>query len=104
VGGTDASRDRGVGTASCVSVILCFTVTNITVSVPDDVYRAARIRAAEQGSSVSALVAGYLRSLSEREAEFARLEAQQRRIQKQIDRFSARDRLDREELHERVVR
>jgi plasmid stability protein len=79
-------------------------MTNITVSVPDDVYRAARIRAAEQGSSVSALVAEYLRSLSERKAEFGRLEAQQRRIQGQIDRFSARDRLGREELHGRAVR
>ncbi len=77
---------------------------NITVSVPDDVYRAARIRAAEQGSSVSALVAQYLRSLSEREAEFERLEAQQRRIESQIARFSARGRLDREELHGRAVR
>ena len=79
-------------------------MTNITVSVPDDVYRAARIRAAEQGSSVSALVAEYLRSLSERKAEYARLEAQQRRIQRQIKRFSARDRLDRDELHGRAVR
>ncbi|MGA2454732.1 MAG: DUF6364 family protein [Solirubrobacteraceae bacterium] len=79
-------------------------MTNITVSVPDDVYRAARIRAAERGSSVSGLVADYLRSLSERDAEFARLEAQQKQIQKQIDRFSARDRLTREELHERAVR
>jgi plasmid stability protein len=79
-------------------------VSNITVSVPDDVYRAARIRAAERGSSVSALVTEYLRSLSERETEFARLEAQQRRIQSQIGRFRARDRLDREELHRRAVR
>jgi hypothetical protein len=79
-------------------------VANITVSVPEDVYRAARVRAAEQGSSVSALVTGYLRSLSERDAEFARLEAQQKRIQGQINRFSARDRLDREELHTRAVR
>jgi hypothetical protein len=85
-------------------VILCSTVTNITVSVPDDAYRSARIRAAERGSSVSALVAEYLRSLSEREAEFAKLESQQRRIQGQIGRFSARDRLDREELHGRAVR
>ncbi|HEY7952427.1 MAG TPA: hypothetical protein VID70_05515 [Solirubrobacteraceae bacterium] len=77
---------------------------NITVSVPSDVYRAARIRAAEQGSSVSALVAAYLRSLSEREGEFARLEAQQKRIQEQIGRFSARERLEREELHGRAVR
>jgi plasmid stability protein len=79
-------------------------VTNITVSVPEDVYRSARIRAAERGSSVSALVAEYLRSLSEREDEFARLEAQQRSVQERIDRFSARDRLDRNELHRRAVR
>jgi plasmid stability protein len=80
-------------------------VTNITVSVPADVYRAARIRAAERGSSVSALVAEYLRSLSDREAEFARLEAQRKRIQSQIDpHFSASDRLSREEIHERAVR
>ena len=77
---------------------------NITVAVPDDVYRAARIRAAERGSSVSALVADYLRSLSERETEFARLEAQQRRVQGEIRRFSARDRLDRDGIHVRAVR
>ncbi len=79
-------------------------MTNITVSVPEDVYRAARVRAAEQGSSVSALVADYLRSLSDREAAFVRLEAQQQRVQRQIERFSARDRLDRGALHERAVR
>lgn len=77
---------------------------NITVSVPDDVYRMARIRAAERGSSVSALVADYLRSLSERELEFSRLEAQQRRVQKQIRRFRAGDRLGRDEVHARAVR
>ena len=77
---------------------------NITVSVPDDVYRAARIRAAERGSSVSGLVAEYLRSLSERELEFSRLEAQQRRVQAEIRRFRAGDRLDRDEVHSRAVR
>jgi len=77
---------------------------NVTLSVPDDVYRAARIRAAERGSSVSALVAEYLRSLSDQEAEFTRLEAQQAQVQAEIDSFSARDRLGREELHERAVR
>jgi hypothetical protein len=79
-------------------------MANITVSVPDDVYRAARISAAERGSSVSALVADYLSSLSQREAEFVRLEAQEQRTQRQIEHFSARDRLDREELHSRAVR
>jgi plasmid stability protein len=79
-------------------------VKNITVAVSDDVYRAARIRAAERGSSVSALVAEYLRSLSEGESEFLRLEAQQREIQDEIDRFRARDRLGRDEVHGRAVR
>ena len=77
---------------------------NITVSVPDDVYRDARIRAAERGRSVSALVADYLRSLSEHDAEFARLEAQQRHVQGEITRFRARDRLSRDELHARAIR
>jgi len=80
------------------------TVKNITVSIPDDVYRGARIRAAERGSSVSALVGDYLRSLSDRTAEFSRLEAQQREIQGEITRFRARDRLDRDKIHERAVR
>lgn len=77
---------------------------NITVSVPDDVYRAARIRAAERGSSVSALVAEYLRGLSDRDLEFSKLEEQQRRVQQQIRRFRAGDRLAREEVHGRAVR
>lgn len=77
---------------------------NITVSVPDDVYRAARIRAAERGSSVSAIVAEYLHSLSSTDAEFARLETQQAGIQRQITRFRAVDRLGRNELHDREVR
>jgi plasmid stability protein len=77
---------------------------NITVSIPDDVYRQARIRAAERGSSVSALVGEYLRSLSEREAEFARLLAQQMRITEKIDGFRAGDRIDRDRIHDRAVR
>jgi plasmid stability protein len=79
-------------------------VKNITISVPDDVYRDARIRAAERGSSVSALVGEYLRSLSERDSEFARLEEHQRQVQAEIDRFRARDRLDRDDVHDRAVR
>jgi plasmid stability protein len=79
-------------------------VKNITVAVPDHVYRAARIRAAEDGTSVSALVRRYLDSLADVDAEFTRLEAQQKRIQREVVLFSARDRLDRDELHRRAVR
>lgn len=77
---------------------------NITVRVPESVYRAARIRAAERGSSVSAIVGDYLRSLADSDAEFARLEARQREIQQRIGQFTAGDRVDREELHDRALR
>lgn len=77
---------------------------SITVSVPDDVYSAAETHAAERGSSVSALVGEYLRSLSQPETEFSRLEAQQRQVQGGIDRFRAGDRLDRDGIHGRTVR
>jgi hypothetical protein len=79
-------------------------VKNITVAVPDEVYREARVRAAERGSSVSALVAEFLRSLGEGDAEFVRLEAQQRRVQSEITRFRAGDRIGRDELHDRALR
>lgn len=79
-------------------------VKNITVSVPEEVYRAARVRAAERGTSVSALVAEYLTSLARSESEFSRLEDQQRRIVSGIERFRASDRLERGELHHRALR
>lgn len=86
-----------------VSLCYCAKVKNVTVSVPDEVYRAARIRAAERGTSVSAMVADYLRSISGT-TEYARLEAQQRRIQRQIKHFRAADRLPRDEIHDRALR
>ncbi len=77
---------------------------NITVSVPDDVHRRARIRAAEHGVSVSALVREFLVSLADDDREFDRLEAQQRRIQEEIDDFRGGDRLGRDEVHDRALR
>jgi plasmid stability protein len=78
-------------------------VKNITISIPDDVYRQARVFAAEDGTSVSAIVADYLRSLTERDKDFARLATKQTEIVAGIERFSARDRLDRDQLHDRAV-
>lgn len=77
---------------------------NITVTVSDDVYRDARVRAAERGTSVSALVGDYLRSLASDAAEFARLETQQKQVQAEIESFAATRRLGRDEVHERAVR
>jgi hypothetical protein len=79
-------------------------VKNITVSVPDDVYRHARIAAAQRDTSVSALVVAYLEQLSGRMDEFARLEALQREVQGGIRQFRAGDRLSRDEVHDRAVR
>ncbi|MHB1838115.1 MAG: hypothetical protein ACYCXW_24470 [Solirubrobacteraceae bacterium] len=53
---------------------------------------------------MSALVARYLGSIATEEAEFLRLEAQQREVAAQISEFRAGDRLDRDELHSRALR
>jgi hypothetical protein len=80
-------------------------VKNITVSVPDDVYRDARVHAAERESSVSALVAEYLRSLSDRNAARARMREKRRQILERVPAgFSGSDRLSRDELYERALR
>ena len=82
----------------------CETVKNITVSVPDEVYRNARVAAAQRDTSLSALVVKYLERLSGRMDEFARLEALQHEVQAEIGQFRAADRLSRDEVHDRAVR
>ena len=77
---------------------------NITVSVPEDVYHQARIKAAEQGQSVSALVARFLSRLADADREFERLQARQEEVFARIDSFRAADRLSRDELHDRAIR
>jgi len=77
---------------------------HITVSVSGDVYRNARVAAARQGTSVSALVVAYLNQLSPRRDEFGRLEALQREIQAGIGEFGAASREGRDEAHDRSVR
>jgi len=77
---------------------------NITVSVPEDVYRQARIKAAEQGESVSALVAQFLSRLSDTDDRFERLQAQQEEVLAEIESFRAGDRLGREQVHDRALR
>jgi len=79
-------------------------VKNVTLALPDEVYRLARIRAAESGTSVSALVADYLRSLTSGSAEFDRLAQLQRDVTSEITEFRAEGRLSRDEVHDRAVR
>jgi plasmid stability protein len=77
---------------------------DVTVSLPDEVYWAAKVRAAREGSSLSAVVADHLCALGRREAEFSRLEALQAQVLDEIERFSAGERLTREEICDRAVR
>jgi hypothetical protein len=79
-------------------------VKNLTVSLPDDVYRNARVAAAQRDTSVSALVVAYLERLSSQMDEFAGLEALQHAVQAEIGQFRAADRLSRDEVHNRAVR
>ena len=74
---------------------------NVTVSLPDEVYRKARIKAAERNTSLSAMVKEFLESLADDEGEFKRLERLQEESYAHIERFRASDRLTREELYRR---
>ena len=74
---------------------------NITVSLDDETYRRARIRAAELDTSVSALVRRYLVDLAGADTEFERLEKLERALRERIKSFRAGDRLSRDELHQR---
>ena len=74
---------------------------NITVSLDDEVYRRARIAAAEQATSVSALVKRFLTDLGSGESETERLKREERALRERITRFRASDRISRDELHDR---
>ncbi len=74
---------------------------NITVSLPDDVYRRARIQAAERDTSVSALVREFLLGLGEKESDFERRRRLQTEVLDTLESFRAGGRLTREELHDR---
>ncbi|MFT4283826.1 MAG: hypothetical protein QM598_03210 [Protaetiibacter sp.] len=77
---------------------------NLTVTVPDEVYRRARMRAAEEGTSVSSLVTGFLRALAAEEDRFARLERLQFDVVRSAGLFSADDRAARDDVHDRAIR
>ena len=78
---------------------------NITVSVNDDLYHLARVRAAEQRSTLSALVRAFLQNLVGEEPAFERLHRAQNqtiaRIRDAHPGFSAANRLTRDEANAR---
>jgi hypothetical protein len=79
----------------------CVNMKNITVSVDEEIYRRARIRAAERDTSVSALVKNFLVELSSEESDTRRLEREERELRGLIRVFTAGNRLSRDEAHGR---
>jgi len=74
---------------------------NITVSVDEETYRKARIRAAELDTSVSAMVRQFLESLDSHESQFERLKREEKVLRQMVKDFDPTDRLSRDEVHER---
>lgn len=83
----------------------CEYVKNITVSVPDEVYHRARVRAAELRTSLSALVKKMLVEVAEQESDFGRLHREECELRAKLKTrpvpFRASERISREELHDR---
>jgi plasmid stability protein len=60
---------------------------NITVTLDDETYRKARIRAAELNTSVSAVVRKYLTQFAEGESRFERLKKQEEAVRARIEKL-----------------
>jgi len=74
---------------------------SITVTLDDETYGNANIRAAERGTAVEAIVREYLTGFAAGESRFDRLLRQEEVLRAQIENFSAGDRLPREALYDR---
>lgn len=74
---------------------------NITVTIDDELYRRARVRAAELETSVSAAVREFLTGFAGGETEYDRRKRLETETLATIQRFKASDRMSRDEVHER---
>ena len=73
----------------------------ITITIDDETYRKVRVKAAEQDTSVSALVKHFLTELAAGESDTERLKREERALRKRITSFRATDRVSREDTHRR---
>ncbi len=81
---------------------------NITISVDDELYRQARIKAAERSTSVSAMFKAFLLQLTSSapvESEFQRLQREEEELRAELRArrigLNPAHNLSREELHDR---
>jgi len=74
---------------------------NITVSIDDETYRQARVRAAEMDTSVSALVRRFLIDLGRKGAGQESMKREFLELCEGITEFSAAENLPRDDLYDR---
>ena len=81
---------------------------NITISIDDDLYRQARMKAAEQSTSISALFKNFLIRLTvseSAETEFQRLAREEQELRAELRArrigLNPAENLTRDELHDR---
>jgi len=76
---------------------------NITVSVDDDTYRKARIRAAERDTSVSALVRLFLNEIASGGSALQQLKRDEVGLRASMPSFRGGDRVPRDDIHLRLA-
>jgi len=74
---------------------------NITVTVDDETYRRARIKAAEKDTSVSALVKQFLTAYASAVTQNEALKLEEKALRSAIRNFRASGNISRDELHSR---
>jgi hypothetical protein len=74
----------------------------ITVRVDDETFRRASTKAAARGTSLSALIGGFLADFAPAESE--RLKRLEEELRGRIPAFNAGDRLSRDDLYQRKPR
>ena len=79
----------------------CVNMKNITVTVDDETYRRARIKAAAEDTSVSAVVKRFLTEFAAAETQFEQLKREEAELRAKIETFRAADRVSRDEVHSR---
>ena len=75
--------------------------SNVTLKIDDDLLREARILAAQEGSSISALLASKLREVVEERMGFARARARALARLRKGSHLGFKPPLSRDEIHER---
>lgn len=74
---------------------------NVTVSIPEEVYRRARLKAAAENTSVSKVVSRFLESYGAEEERIAAARAQMETLFRKVKGFGVGKKIPREEIHAR---